>query len=64
MRVIRDERGEPLRLLALIEDISARRLAEYDQRRLTEHLTMDRDTLQRARRGGETPTSRFGDRRG
>jgi PAS domain S-box-containing protein len=48
MRVIRDERGEPLRLLALIEDISARRRAEFDQRRLTEELIEHRDTLQRA----------------
>ena len=35
---IRDEHGEPLRLLALIEDISERRRLDEEQRRLTEQV--------------------------
>ena len=48
LRLIRDEQGEPLRLLALIEDISERRRLDDDQKRLTEQLIEHSDSLQRA----------------
>jgi len=48
MRLIRDEQGQPLRLLALIEDISERRRLDEEQKRLTEQLLEHRDNLQRA----------------
>ena len=48
LRLIRDERGEPLRLLALVEDISERRRLDEEQKRLTEQLIEHRDSLQRA----------------
>ena len=48
LRLIRDEEGKPLRLLALIEDISERRRLDDDQKRLTEQLIEHSDSLQRA----------------
>jgi PAS domain S-box-containing protein len=48
LRLIRNERGEPLRLLALIEDISERRRLDEDQQRMTKQLIEHRDSLQRA----------------
>ena len=38
VRLIRDEQGDPLRLLALIEDISERRRLDEEQQRLTEQV--------------------------
>ncbi len=48
LRVIRDEQGQPLRLLALIEDISERRRHDDEQKRLTERLIEHSASLQRA----------------
>jgi PAS domain S-box-containing protein len=48
LRLIRDEHGEPLRLLAMIEDVSERRRLDEEQRRLTEQLIEHRDSLQQA----------------
>ena len=48
LRVIRTEQGQPLRLLALIEDISERRRHDDDQKRLTERLIEHSASLQRA----------------
>jgi PAS domain S-box-containing protein len=48
LRVIRDEQGDPLRLLALVEDISERRRLDEEQKRLNEELIEHRDSLQRA----------------
>jgi PAS domain S-box-containing protein len=48
LRLIRDDRGEPLRLLALIEDISEQRRLDEEQKRLTPELIEHRDSLQRA----------------
>ena len=48
LRLIRDDYGEPLRLLALIEDISEQRRLDDEQKRLTEELIEHRDSLQRA----------------
>ena len=48
LRVIRTDQGQPLRLLALIEDISERRRHDDDQKRLTERLIEHSASLQRA----------------
>ena len=48
LRVIRTEQGQPVRLLALIEDISERRRHDDDQKRLTERLIEHSASLQRA----------------